>query len=179
MPTTASGAGSGDGVAAEADCTETASGTAGTAVTVAVLSGVDEGWAINGIPTPSAMNGPDGGATSGVDTDAAAAGDSWSSSGPVGTARIGDSELRFRLCPVAGAPVPVPAKSGAASVAPRLGSEPNPADPAAMTGFARAAAVAPSRRGPAFVEADGRVVLGESASDDAVPTAPPEPVESA
>ena len=82
MPTTASGAGSGDGVAAEADCTETASGTAGTAVTVAVLSGVDDGWAINGIPTdgafapPSTTNGPDGGATSGVDTDAAAAGDS-------------------------------------------------------------------------------------------------------
>ena len=87
-PNAASGTGSDVGVTAEAavseeaDCAGTASGTPDNTVTVAVFSGVGyEGSAINGIPTegacapPSAIARPDGGATSSVDTDAAAGGD--------------------------------------------------------------------------------------------------------
>jgi hypothetical protein len=84
-PNAASGTGSDVGVTAEvdvseeADCAGDASGTPDNAVTVDVFSGV--GSASNGIPTegasapPSAIARPDGGATSTVDTDAAAGGD--------------------------------------------------------------------------------------------------------
>lgn len=191
-PNVASGTKSDVGVTAEADvseeadCAGTASGTPDNAVNVAVFSGVGyDGSAINGIPTegasapPSAIAGPDGGATASVDTDAAAGGDLESPSSPVGAVRMGDLELRLRPCPTTDALVPVRAESGAASVSPGLGSEPNPGEPAGTPGFARAVAVAPPRRGPVFGEADGRVVLVESAVDDAVPAAPPEPVESA
>ena len=105
------------------------------------------------------MAGPVGGAASGADTEAAAGGEVRSRSSPVGTARIGDSEPRFRPCPATGAPVPVRA---------------DPAKPVGATGFAGV-----PRRGPVLGDIDGRVVFGESAAEDAVPTAPPEPVESA